>query len=98
MIVPKKRPPKEIWADIRVKIWDRDGRKCVRCRVSLDIKVCHIDHIKSGKFADNKLSNLRVLCRRCHVLRADFRHRGMIARAIRDGVIPPDWRPLVWEE
>ena len=38
-----------------------------------------------------------ALCRRCHVLRADKRHRGMIANALRDGIIPPNWRELVWE-
>jgi len=41
--------------------------------------------------------SLRTLCRRCHVLRKDMRHRGMIASALRDGIIPPDWRGLVWE-
>jgi hypothetical protein len=32
------------------------------------------------------------------VLRADNRHRRMIAKALADGVIPPDWRPLVWDD
>jgi hypothetical protein len=31
------------------------------------------------------------------VLRADLRHRGMIAKALKDGIIPPKWRELVWE-
>lgn len=65
--------------------------------MSLPLNKCHIDHIKSGKLGSNKLKNLRVLCRRCHTLRADNRHRGMIASALRAGVIPPDWRSLVWE-
>ena len=43
------------------------------------------------------MSNLRTLCRRCHALRADGRHRGLIYKALRDGRIPPDWRDLVWE-
>jgi hypothetical protein len=47
--------------------------------------------------ANNKFSNLRTLCRRCHVLRADMRHRGMVAAALRDGIIPWNWRELVWE-
>jgi 5-methylcytosine-specific restriction enzyme A len=64
--------------------------------VSLD--ECHIDHIQSGKLGTNADSNLRVLCRMHHVLRADFRHRGMTANALRDGIIPPDWRRLVWHE
>jgi 5-methylcytosine-specific restriction enzyme A len=71
---------------------------CVRCHTPLKFDEFHCDHIKSGKFGDNKLRNLRTLCRRCHVLRADSRHRGMIANALRDGIIPPDWRSLVWED
>ena len=46
----------------------------------------------------NELTNLRTLCRRHHCLRADHRHRGMIAGALRDGVIPPNWRGLVWDD
>lgn len=95
--MPKHRPPREVWAAIRHQVWERDGRKCVRCGAPLTLKEAHIDHIKSGKLADNSLSNLRTLCRRCHVLRRDNRHRGMIAKALEDGIIPPNWRELVWE-
>ena len=95
--MPKKRPPKEVWNVIRIKVLERDGYRCVRCHVEVAVDTAHIDHIKSGKLAGNELSNLRTLCRRCHVLRADFRHRGMIAKALADGIIPPNWRELVWE-
>ncbi|QKS48556.1 HNH endonuclease (plasmid) [Paenibacillus cellulosilyticus] len=96
--MPKKRPPREVWlSNIRPIIWERDQRRCVRCRTSLTLQECHIDHIQSGKLGSNALSNLRTLCRRCHVLRADVKHRGMIASALNDGIIPPNWRELVWE-
>jgi 5-methylcytosine-specific restriction protein A len=96
--MPKKRPPKEVWINnIRPIVWERDGRKCVRCATPLKLEECHIDHIKSGKLANNSLKNLRTLCRRCHVLRDDPRHRGMVAKAISDGIIPQNWRDLVWE-
>lgn len=95
--MPKHRPPREVWAVIRRQVWERDAGKCVRCGTPLTLKEAHIDHIKSGKLADNSLSNLRTLCRRCHVLRRDNRHRGMIAKALEDGIIPPNWRELVWE-
>lgn len=95
--MPKKRQPKEIWADTRRRILARDGFKCAKCAVSLAENTAHIDHIKSGKLATNADSNLRCLCRRCHVLRADMRHRGMIAKALEDGIIPANWRELVWE-
>jgi 5-methylcytosine-specific restriction endonuclease McrA len=82
----------------RERVWRRDGKKCYHCGDPVALAGCHCDHIVSGKRGTNKFSNLRVLCRRCHVLRADNRHRGMIASALRDGIIPPNWRELVWEE
>ena len=95
--MPKSRPPFEEWQQKRKKVWKRDGKKCVRCEKSLSLKKAHIDHIVSGKRGTNKMENLRTLCRRCHVLRVDIRHRGMIAKALEDGVIPPNWRELTWE-
>lgn len=96
--MPKRRPPREVWIAIRECVWRRDGKQCVRCRVILNLNECHIDHVQSGKRGTNKFSNLRTLCRVCHVLRADHRHQCMIAAALRDGIIPPNWRELVWEE
>ena len=97
--MPTKRPPREVWDRLREMVWNRDKRRCTRpcCQTPLKRTEAHIDHVQSGKNATNKVKNLRTLCRRCHVLRADFRHRGMIAAALRDGIIPPNWRELVWE-
>jgi hypothetical protein len=64
----------------------------------VSLQEAHIDHIQSGKRGRNDLRNLRVLCRYHHVLRADHRHRGMIAAALADGLIPPNWRELVWDD
>lgn len=96
--MPKKRQPREIWNDTRIRVLERDNWQCVRCMIALTERTAHIDHIRSGKLATNEMINLRVLCRRCHVLRADFRHRGMIAKALRDDIIPPNWRELVWDD
>jgi len=91
--------PFKVWKEnIRPIIWKRDNHSCVRCNIKLALNECHIDHIKSGKLGTNKLSNLRTLCRACHVLRADHRHQGMIAKALEDGIIPPNWRDYVWDE
>lgn len=101
--MPKSRQPREIWQGTRERIWLRDKGRCQgpycldKPEWSIGLKVCHIDHIRSGKFGSNSDSNLRVLCRFCHVLRLDHRHRGMIAQALKDGIIPPNWRELVWE-
>jgi len=95
--MPKIRVPRETWyKNIRPIIWKRDNKKCVRCQKLLSLEECHIDHKISGKAADNKLSNLRTLCRRCHVLRDDINHSGMIAKALNDGIIPSDWRKYTW--
>lgn len=99
--MPRKRQPKEIWMETRRRVLERDGYRCVgpTCGgVSLTEKTAHIDHIKSGKLGTNEMGNLRTLCRQCHTLRADMRHRGMIASALKAGVIPPNWRELVWED
>ncbi|WP_328014458.1 HNH endonuclease [Metabacillus fastidiosus] len=82
----------------RERIWLRDNQRCVRCKVLVGLNKCHIDHIKSGKLGTNEDNNLRTLCIRCHVLRADLRHSGMRAKAIAKGIIPPNWRSLVWED
>ena len=94
--MPKHRPPQEVWDIHRQVTWMRDGRKCVRCGVSVTLRQAHCDHIQSGKRANNSIASRRTLCRRCHVLRGDQRHRGMIAAALRDGIIPPNWRELLW--
>lgn len=93
-----KRQPREIWEQTRIRIWERDSGLCQHCSEATALEACHIDHIRSGRLASNGDNNLRVLCRRCHILRADNRHRGMIARALELGIIPPDWRKLIWED
>lgn len=94
--MPRKRPPRIIWRELRRVVWNRDKRKCTNCQVELILDQAHIDHIVSGKLGTNKISNLRTLCYRCHVLRADIRHRGMIGKALKKGIIPPNWRGEIW--
>lgn len=96
--MPKKRQPREIWQHTRKNVLERDKYRCVRCKKVITIRTGHVDHVVSGKRGGNQMSNLRTLCYRCHALRADPRHRGMIASALKKGVIPPDWRDLVWED
>lgn len=97
--MPKKRTPFETWyTNIRPIIWKRDGGRCVKCGMVISLEKCHIDHIISGIKGSNKLSNLRTLCPKCHVLRSDNHHRGMIKSAIRKNLITADWRKFIWEE
>lgn len=83
-------------------VWARDEQRCQGpyCidAPPIPLEAAHIDHIVPlRRGGTNHLDNLRTLCRRCHVLRADHTHQGLIRAALRDGIIPPDWRPLVWE-
>ncbi|NNJ12973.1 HNH endonuclease [Chloroflexales bacterium ZM16-3] len=90
------------WAQRRQLVWKRDEGRCQGpyCgnQPPIPLDQAHIDHIQPlSKGGSNALPNLRTLCRRCHVLRAGHEHQGMIAAALRDGIIPADWRPLVWD-
>lgn len=102
--MPRKRQPKQIWQVTRKRIWERDLGRCSgpycadKPPWSLPLEQAHIDHVKSGKYGTNSDDNLRTLCRFCHVLRLDFRHRGMIAKALADGIIPFNWRELLWDD
>lgn len=97
--MPKKRTPSETWyTNIRPIIWKRDEGKCVKCGIYISLGECHIDHIISGRLGSNKFSNLRTLCPKCHVLRLDIHHRGMIKSALRKTLITADWRKFVWED
>jgi 5-methylcytosine-specific restriction enzyme A len=95
--MPKKRTPYSTWSkNIRPIIWKRDNYSCIRCKTVLTLNECHIDHIISGLKGTNKLENLRTLCKRCHVLRIDNRHRKLIYKALKDRLIPVNWRDHLW--
>ncbi len=95
--MPRRRQPREIWRVTRLKVWQRDNGKCQHCKEDVALDKCHVDHIQSGKNGTNHLSNLRTLCPVCHALRADHRHKGMFAKMLRNGLLPKNWRDLVWE-
>jgi 5-methylcytosine-specific restriction protein A len=103
MMPRKRRPSRELWNQIRQQVWERDDGRCQGpyCRNAppLPLSEVHIDHkVPISANGSNALSNLRTLCRRCHVLRSGRAHAGMIASALRDGIIPPDWRSLIWDD
>ena len=101
----RRKQPIEIWVETRRRVWERDGRRCqsplqpplCQGKPFIALEDCHIDHIQSGRRAGNEMENLRVLCPVCHALRADARHRGMIAEELARGELPANWRELVWE-
>lgn len=100
----RRRQPRAIWQQTRQRIWQRDKGRCHgpychdKPARSIPLNKAHIDHVLELSYGGtNADSNLRVLCRRCHVLRASHAHQGMVLKALRDGIIPVNWRSLVWE-
>jgi 5-methylcytosine-specific restriction protein A len=98
-----RRPSRSVWKQLREVVWRRDQGFCQGpyCYGAppLALEQAHIDHrVPLSRSGTNELVNLRTLCRRCHVLRAGHEHRGMIATALRDGIIPADWRQFVWDD
>ena len=101
-----KRQPAEIWNETRRIVWERDDGRCqsplqpplCQGKPHIPLEKCHIDHVAPlRRGGSNHVDNLRILCRACHVLRLDHGHQGMIANALRDGIIPANWRELVWD-
>lgn len=99
--MPRQRPEPSIWAKQRRQAWETYGGLCqgpyCRGKPPLPLSQVQIDHQYSGKLANNAQRFLRPLCKRCHALRLDYRHRGLIVKALQQNLIPPDWRQFLWD-
>jgi len=69
--IKKQFPPRKTWQAVRHWLYEQDGR-CANCGSRFDLQV---DHITPG---DNTLSKLRLLCRRCNVVRRPSHKKGGI--------------------
>ncbi|MDJ0796020.1 MAG: HNH endonuclease [Calothrix sp. MO_167.B12] len=56
----------ETWREIRQEVLERDNRQCQVCGKEHSAQVHHI--IPRSQGGTNELSNLIVLCGRCHML------------------------------
>lgn len=75
-------------------IWERDGRRCVRCDCELpDYRDSRTDEVATGAEKHE-----RTLCLPCYVLRGDARRwrTANIGAMIAAGILPSNWRDLVW--
>jgi 5-methylcytosine-specific restriction endonuclease McrA len=52
------------WGQLRKKVFERDGYKCVLCGSRTDLTADHIVELSLG--GANQLKNLRTLCAECH--------------------------------
>jgi 5-methylcytosine-specific restriction enzyme A len=98
--MPHSTQPRIIWQETRRRIWERDQGMCQYPygKHPVALEEAHIDHIRSGLLGTNDPANLRTLCPYHHALRADSRHRGLTAWALRKGILPANWRELIWDE
>ena len=86
------------WHPLRKQVYERDEGICQYPygKHEVGYEEFHCDHIVPlSRGGNNKIDNLRVLCAMHHVLREDA-HQQMIAWALKNEIIPPDWRSLVW--
>lgn len=55
--------------DVRREVWQRDRGRCVRCEAADYLEFDHvIPHSRGGA---NTVANIRILCRRCNLAKAD---------------------------
>ncbi|MBD2341991.1 HNH endonuclease [Calothrix sp. FACHB-156] len=104
-----RRQPKEQWFITRERIYNRDRGICQSpadsppkksrlCMGEVQLQIAHIDHIRPlSSGGSNHASNLRTLCPICHALRLDKKHEGMKSRLVTKGLIPVNWKNLVWD-
>ena len=58
------------WANLRLKILDRDGYKCVLCGRHGQLEIDHIKPLTNGGDIYNP-NNLQTLCKFCHKLKTE---------------------------
>jgi hypothetical protein len=51
--------------DIRKKVFDKYGKKCLCCNSTMDIQIDHVIPVFDG--GKNELENLQPLCKKCNV-------------------------------
>ena len=60
----------EAWSLQRKLVYERDGGRCRRCRKPILLSQAEIDHKRKrgmgGGTRDDRIRNLRTLCRDCH--------------------------------
>lgn len=64
---------------------------------SLPLEACYVAQFKSAPLNREAEVTWHILCRRCYVLRANSLRVGLMASALGDDIIGPEWRSLVWQ-
>lgn len=73
------------------KILERDQSIRPQRAAKVNKTSAQLDQIISRKLRNNKFENLRSLRYRCHLLKKDHKHRKRIIKALKNGVLCPNW-------
>ena len=60
-----RRTPNRAWERIRRRVFERDEHRCKRCGRAGRLEAHHVVSLAAG--GTNDISNLRTLCRGCHI-------------------------------
>ena len=63
------RHPYNVPPNVRESVFNRDGRKCLRCGSTDDLSIDHV--VPLAKLGTNDPDNLQTLCKRCNASKGD---------------------------
>lgn len=66
---PEKPSPRYIPPEVRINVWNRNGRKCKRCGAEEDLEFDHIIPVAKG--GSNTENNIELLCKSCNRKKSD---------------------------
>lgn len=76
------------WAALRMQALERDGWQCVQCGARKRLEVDHVEPVRDRPELSFALSNLQVLCLRCHARKT----------AIETGITPLSPKRQAWRD
>jgi 5-methylcytosine-specific restriction endonuclease McrA len=60
----RRKRSRYISSDVKKRVWERDGGRCVICGSTVDLEYDH--DIPFSKGGSNSADNIRLLCRHCN--------------------------------
>jgi 5-methylcytosine-specific restriction endonuclease McrA len=80
------------WQALRMQVLERDGWQCVQCGTRRRLECDHIEPVRDRPDLSYTLSNLQILCGRCHArkTRLEVGHKPLTPKRQR-------WREMLCE-
>ena len=70
-----QRPDRKGWAVVRLKVFERDGWRCVDCGKAGRLECDHRIPMGKSKHHPLDMKNLQSLCRGCHIAKTAIENR-----------------------